>query len=167
LYKDPDLFGNEDRGLFSGLRSIFTSGKENTSSDNSLPVVANVTSGGDASQTIQLSDVEKARAEGYAALLASRLNVQQKERTNLVNVSVTTPKPELSARVADKVAEVFIDEDAQRETEGARRAYEDLTKSIEDLKVTISQQEAELISAMSSIDLPLQEKGGEIRASNL
>lgn len=167
LYKDPDLFGNEDRGLFSGLRSIFTSGKENTSSDNSLPVVANVTSGGDASQTIQLSDAEKARAEGYAALLASRLNVQQKERTNLVNVSVTTPKPELSARVADKVAEVFIDEDAQRETEGARRAYEDLTKSIEDLKVTISQQEAELISAMSSIDLPLQEKGGELRASNL
>jgi capsular exopolysaccharide synthesis family protein len=107
------------------------------------------------------------RADSYASILAGRLSVVQKERTNLVNVSVTTPKPELSARVADKVADVFIEKDAERETEGARRAYEDLTKSIEDLKNTISQQEVELINVMSSSNLPLGDKGGELRASDL
>jgi len=166
LYKEADIFGDEDRGVMSGLRSIFSSGKAK-GSDNSLPVVAELPAGTDASQTIQLTPEERARVDSYAATLAGKVAVQPKERTNLVNVSVTTPKPELSARVADKVADVFIEKDAQRETEGARRAYEDLTKSIEELKNTIAQQEADLINAMSSIDLPLQDKGGDLRAGNL
>lgn len=167
LYKEPDLFGNEDRGILSGLRSIFSSGKRDGASDNSLPIVDNVPGSADSTQTVQLTPEEKTRADSYASILAGRLSVVQKERTNLVNVSVTTPKPELSARVADKVADVFIEKDAERETEGARRAYEDLTKSIEDLKNTISQQEVELINVMSSSNLPLGDKGGELRASDL
>jgi capsular exopolysaccharide synthesis family protein len=167
LYKEPDLFGNEDRGILSGLRSIFSSGKRDGTSDNSLPIVDNVPGSADSTQTVQLTPEEKTRADSYASILAGRLSVVQKERTNLVNVSVTTPKPELSARVADKVADVFIEKDAERETEGARRAYEDLTKSIEDLKNTISQQEVELINVMSSSNLPLGDKGGELRASDL
>ena len=167
LYKEADLFGDEDRGIMSGIRSIFSSGKAKSTSDNSLPVVAELPAGADATQTIQLTPEERARVDSFAARLAGGVTVQPKERTNLVNVSVTTPKPELSARVADKVADVFIEKDAQRETEGARRAYEDLTKSIEELKNTIAQQEADLINAMSSIDLPLQDKGGDLRAGNL
>ncbi|HVF30016.1 MAG TPA: polysaccharide biosynthesis tyrosine autokinase [Pyrinomonadaceae bacterium] len=167
LYKDPDLFGNEDRGVLSGMRSIFSSSKSETSSGSSLPVVADVPSGGGTTQTIQLTPEERDRAESYAATLAGRLSVVPRERTNIVNVSITTPKPELSARVADKVAEVFIEKDGERETEGARRAYEDLTKSIEDLKHTISEQETELISVMSSSNLPLQDKGGDLRAADL
>jgi capsular exopolysaccharide synthesis family protein len=167
LYKDPDLFGNEDRGVLSGLRSIFSSSKSEAGSENSLPVVAEVPSGTDASQTIQLSTEERNRADLYAGILAGKLAVQPRERTNIVNVSVTTPKPELSARVADMVAEVFIEKDAQRETEGARRAYEDLTKSIDDLVATIASQEADLISYMRSKSLPLQEKGQDLSASRL
>ena len=167
LYKDPDLFGSEGRGVFSGLRSMFSSGKDAEPAGNSLPIVTEAPTSGDAAPTLQLSAEEKTRAESYAAMLAGRLSVQQKERTNLVNVSVTTPRPELSAAVADKVAEVFIDEDAQRETEGARRAYEDLTKSIDELRRTITEQEADLISYMRSSGLPLQEKGQDLSASRL
>ena len=167
LYKEPDLFGNEDRGILSGLRSVFSSGKGDAGSDNSLPIVADVPGGDGASQTIQLTSEERARAELYAGMLAGRLSVIQKERTNLVNVSVTTPKAELSARVADKVAEVFIDKDSERETEGARRAYEDLTKSIDELGKTITEQEADLIGYMRSSGLPLQEKGQDLSASRL
>src|SRR5687767_1468482 len=45
LYKDPDLFGNEDRGILSGLRSVFSSGKSESGLDNSLPIVTDVTPG--------------------------------------------------------------------------------------------------------------------------
>jgi capsular exopolysaccharide synthesis family protein len=166
LYKEPDLFGSEDRGILSGLRSIFSSGKSDAGSGDSLPVVGDLP-GGDISQTIQLTSEEKARAETYAGMLAGRLSVVQKDGTNLVNVSVTTPKADLSARVADKVAEVFIDKDAERETEGARRAYEDLSKSIEELANTIADQEADLIGYMRSSGLPLQEKGQDLSASRL
>lgn len=166
LYKDPDIFGNEDRGLLSGLRSVFSSGKD-SESGSSLPVVSDVPANGDNAQTLQLTTEEKSRVEFYASMLAGRLSVQQKERTNLVNVSVTTPRAELSARVADKVADVFIEEDSQRETEGARRAYDDLTKSIEELGKTISEQEADLIGYMRDSGLPLAEKGQDLAASRL
>lgn len=166
LYKEPDLFGNEGRGFLSGFRSLFSSGKNDDPAGSSLPVVSDVATGNDP-QTIQLSNEEKRLVDTYAAMLAGRLSVQQKERTNLVNVSVTTPKPELSARVADMVAEVFIAEDAQRETEGARRAYNDLTKSIEELHGTIMEQEADLISYMRSSGLPLQERGQDLSAARL
>ncbi|MBK7803566.1 MAG: hypothetical protein IPJ55_13045 [Chloracidobacterium sp.] len=55
----------------------------------------------------------------------------------------------------------------QSELEGAQTAYDELTKSIEDLKNTIARQESEYIDEMRSSDLPLQEKGGELRAGNL
>ena len=166
LYKERDLFGGEDRGFLSGLRSIFSSGKGDTGSDNSLPVVAEVP-GECSTETIQLSPEEKTRVDLYAGMLAGRLVVNQKERTNLVNVSVTTPKPELSARVADGVASVFIEEDAERETQGARRAYNDLSKSIEELGKTITEQEADLIAYMRDSGLPLAEGGQELASSRL
>ena len=42
-----------------------------------------------------------------------------------------------------------------------------MTKSIEELKATIANQEFELINFMSSKNLPLQEKGGELLANIL
>jgi uncharacterized protein involved in exopolysaccharide biosynthesis len=42
------------------------------------------------------------------------------ERTNIVNVSVTNSNPVLAAKVADKVAELFIKEDEKRETAGRK-----------------------------------------------
>jgi polysaccharide biosynthesis transport protein len=166
LYKEPDLFGNEERGILYGLRSVFSSGKANTGAGDSLPVVDAIPAGTDP-QTIQLSPEEKTRAENYAGMLAARVSVQPIDRTNLVNVSVTTPKPDLSARVADKVADVFIYRDAQSETEGERRAYQDLTRSIDELAKNIAEQEADLIGYMRSSDLPLQEKGQDLAASRL
>ncbi|MBK9766880.1 MAG: hypothetical protein IPP63_07615 [Chloracidobacterium sp.] len=75
--------------------------------------------------------------------------------TNLVTVSVQNENPVLVAKVADKLAEIFIEEDAKRELEGAQTAYDELTKSIEDLKNTIARQESEYIDEMRSSDLPL------------
>src|SRR5688572_24020676 len=34
LYKEPELFGTEDRGFLSGLRSVFSSGKSDPKSEN-------------------------------------------------------------------------------------------------------------------------------------
>src|SRR5215207_2992556 len=78
LYREADLFGNEDRGILSGLRSIFSSGKSDTGSTDSLPVVAEMPSDSDAAQTIQLTAEEKTRTESYASILASRVTVQPK-----------------------------------------------------------------------------------------
>jgi capsular exopolysaccharide synthesis family protein len=100
-------------------------------------------------------------------MLLSGLDVKQREATNIVNVTLTGANPVLAAKVTDRIAELFIKEDVERETAGAQKAYEDLRASIEELKGTIGQQENDLIEEMKSGDLPLQDKGSELRSDNL
>lgn len=167
LHRQPNLFNNQNRGVLSVFRSIFSSEPTAEDKSNSLPVVTETAgAAGDASQ-IALTSEEKARAENYAAVFLGGLAVEPVERTNLVNITVKSTNAELAAKVSDKVAQVFIEQDTKRETQGAKQAYEELTRSIDELKAAIAGQEIELINYMRSSNLPLQEKGQELSAGRL
>jgi capsular exopolysaccharide synthesis family protein len=167
LHRDANLFNDQNRGLLSGIKSLFSGGQKTVSPDNSLPIVSEASLDTDKSGQVQLTPEENARAEMYASMLVGGLSVNQLERTNIVNISLTGQNPALIAKVCDRVAELFIKEDADRETAGARKAYEDLGGSIEELKATIAQQENELITEQGTYNLPLGDKGGELRSDNL
>ncbi|MGB7069453.1 MAG: polysaccharide biosynthesis tyrosine autokinase [Pyrinomonadaceae bacterium] len=167
LYNDPDLFDQDNRGIVSTFQSIFSSAKKPGEAENSLPILSEDSLVTDSDQPVQLTPEESSRAEQYAAVLAYGLTVEQLEQTNLVTLGVKSTQPALAAKVSDKVAEVFIVEDAERETQGAKNAFEDLSKSIVDLKDTIANQEADLMSYMRSSNLPLQEKGQDLLAGRL
>jgi len=166
LQREPNALGGGSRGIMATLRSLFGSQKAATP-DNSLPVVSDASSGSDTEGQVQLSPEENSRAEQYASILAGGLNVAQMERTNIVNITVQSSNPAVAPKVADKVAELFMKEDQERETAGAKKTLEDLQASIEELKGTITQQENALVAEMKSNQLPLQDKGGELRAGNL
>ena len=167
LHREPNLFGDQNRGVLAGIRSLFSGGQKTADPENSLPIVSDAALNSDKSGQNQLTPEENARSETYSAILVGGLNVAQLERTNIVNITLQSSNPTLAARVADRVAELFIKEDADRETSGAQKAYEDLGASIEELKATIAQQENDLIAEMKLGDLPLGEKGGELRSDNL
>ncbi|HQY67526.1 MAG TPA: polysaccharide biosynthesis tyrosine autokinase [Pyrinomonadaceae bacterium] len=167
LQRDAKLLGDENRGFLAGIRSIFSGDPKKADAEAALPIISDSTTQ-PASGKIILTPEEDALAARYVAnLTGARLKVDRLTDTNLVTVSVQNENPVLVAKVADKLAEIFIEEDAKRELEGAQTAYDELTKSIEDLKNTIARQESEYIDEMRSSDLPLQEKGGELRAGNL
>lgn len=166
LHREPNLFGNQSPGIFSGVKSLFTGGKGEKPRENSLPVIDTSTES-ESTTKPPLTPEEAARASSYAATLSGGLTVVQQERTNLVNISVSSTEPAIAARASNKLAEVFIAQDADRETQGAKKAYEELSKSIEDLKTNIANQEAELINEMRSSNLPLQEKGQDLVAGRL
>jgi len=165
LQRDPDLLGKSDRGFFGTIKSLFSSPAKAESPQGTLPVLTG-TENADPTAA-QLSPEEAARANQYASALSGGLRVDQTERTSLFTVSVSSTNPQLAAAVSDKVAEVFIEEDAKRELEGTQSAYDELTKSIADLKVTIADQENKLTEYMRSSNLPLQEKGADLAASRL
>ncbi|MFM9905817.1 MAG: GumC family protein [Pyrinomonadaceae bacterium] len=167
LQRDATLMGDQSRGIFASVRSLFLGTKKTEETNNSLPVVSDAPGTSETAAEAQLTPEEKTRAEAYAASLVGGLAVEQVERTNIVNITIDNPNPSLAAQVADKVAELFIKENSERETAGTQQAYEDLRKSIEDLKGTISKQENDLIDEMRASDLPLGDKGGELRADNL
>ncbi|MFL6374932.1 MAG: GumC family protein [Pyrinomonadaceae bacterium] len=166
LQRDANLLNDRNRGIVAGVKSLFGSSPKPTNIDDQLPVIVGEQTEGDKKQA-QLSPEENARAEAYAAVLLGNIKVEQVERTNIVNIAIQNENPVICAKVADKVAELFIAEDVERETSGAQKAYEDLNKSIDDLKGTILQQENEYVNMMTSSHLPLIDKGSELRASNL
>lgn len=167
LQRDANLFGDQNRGVLAGIRSLFSGGQKAPEPENSLPIVSGASPDAGKSGQVQLTPEENSRAELYAVILNSGLRVEQKLGTNIVDISLQSSNPSIAAKAADRVAELFIKEDADRETSGAQKAYEDLGASIEELKATIAQQENELIEAMRSGELPLVEGGSGLRADNL
>ena len=167
LHREANLFGDQNRGLLAGLRSLFSGGQKPANVENTLPIVSDASLDPDKSGEIQLTPEENARADAYSGVLLGGLSVSQREGTNIVNITITGPHPVLAAKVTDRVAELFIKEDVERETAGAQKAYDDLRASIEELKGTIAQQENDLIEEMKHGDLPLQDKGAELRSDNM
>lgn len=167
LYREPDLFGGQNRSLFSSLRSMISGDKSNSAKSNSLPVVGEVPGDNDAAKPV-LTPEEEARANSYAGILAAGLTVEPVERTNIVEIDIKSENPAIAAKAADKLAELFKKQDAERQTAGARQAYEDLRKSIEALTETINKDESDLIVAMRDGNLPLTgDKGNDLSATRL
>ena len=165
LYRESGVFGNENQGVLAALRSLFSSEKKDTNKD-ALATITDVDSA-ESKESIALSSEEQARVADYTGRLMRGLDVNQVEKTNLVTISVTSTNPELSAKVSTQLAKIFKTKDAERETAGARKAYEDLSNSIEELRGQIATQENELLSELRSNELPLQDKGQDLAASRL
>lgn len=167
LHRQSNLFGDQDRGILGGMRSLFLPGPPKaTGMDNSIPVLSTTAQDGNDDE-VSLSPEENARVKEYAKILMDGFKVEPVDGTNILNVNMQDSNPELAAKVAYKTAELFIDENAKLETEGVQKAFSDLGKSIEELKQTIAREEADLIQYMRSSGLPLQEKGQDLAASRL
>lgn len=170
LHRDANLFANQNKGVMSSLRSLFSSDKAKTEKESSLPVLAQNSEASTTSTTtekIVLTPEEADRANSYAGIFLGGIRVEPVDRTNIVNITVQSTNPDLAAKVADMTAKMFIDKDAERATSGAKQQYDELSKSIDELKNTIASQEMELINLLNSANLPLQDKGGEFRNSAL
>ncbi|GIU82780.1 MAG: chain-length determining protein [Pyrinomonadaceae bacterium] len=167
LYRNPELFKGQGRGVIASIKSLFSGGSDEPSKTQSLPVLSENNDEGFSSEEIKLSPEERLRVERITASLAGSVDAIQEERTNLFSVKVVHTNPELAARLANAIVGVYIDRAARREVEGTRKSLEDLTKSIEELKENIAQLEQQRIEEMKSSGLPLAEKGQELAASIL
>jgi len=166
LYREPGLFGSENKGFLSSIRSVI-SGDKSAAKSNTLPVVSEVPEVNGQNSKPVLTPEEEGRANTYASILNSNLHVDPVERTNIVAVSIESIDPEKAAMVANKLAEVFKRQDAARQTAGATQAYEDLKKSITSLNENINADEAQLVDALRNYHLPLADKGADLNAARL
>ncbi len=86
--------------------------------------------------------------EALIAALANRilagLSVEPIQQTELVEVSYVSTDPELAARVANGVAEAFIDWGIERRTENVERASTFIAQQIDTLKGEIDAKERQL-----------------------
>ncbi len=164
LHRQAAAFESDSRGIGDTLRSVFSSEKAAETGTSSLPVISE-TGPANQGQPAQLTAEEEANAAAIAGKFS--VTVDQVERTNIVNLGVRTSHQELAPKVALAMARVFRKNDADREMAGARKAIQDLEKSIEELQNTINDQDMQMIAAMKDQDLSLADKGQELAASRL
>ncbi|MEP6901258.1 MAG: polysaccharide biosynthesis tyrosine autokinase [Actinomycetota bacterium] len=168
LHRDANLFANQNKGILETLRSFFSGDKSKTEKESSLPLLTENPDGSEKTEKIILSPEERERADKYAGVFLGGLKVEPIDKTNLVNITIQNTNPDLAAKVADMTANLFIEKTVERETSGAKDTYEKLSKSIEDLKNTIANQETNLIKSMQESNLPLQNgKGNDFNAERL
>ncbi|MGI9056380.1 MAG: GumC family protein [Pyrinomonadaceae bacterium] len=167
MHRDPNLLDGQNRGVLTALRSMFSGGKNTENKESSLPLLTETAPDAANSELAVLTPEEKEIAENHAGTLLGGLTVEPLEGTNIVNLSIRSTNPELAAKVGNMVAKIFIEQDVVRETQGAKKDYEDLSKSIEELKSQINGQELELISYMRNSGLPLADKGQELASARL
>lgn len=167
LYRDPNLLKSANTSFIGSLRSIFSGEKTEVAKDSSLPILTEIAANETVVSNVSLTPEESQRAEAYASVLLGNLTVTPIEKTNLVSLGVQNTNPELAVKVADMTSRVFIENNAKREIEGSEKTLEDLTKSIEDLGLEISQKEQDRINYMKDSDMSLIVKGEEISAARL
>ena len=167
LYRDPNILKPANTSFTGTLRSIFSGEKTEVAKDNSLPVITETAANETVPSNVSLTPEESQRADSYAGTLLGGLTVTPVEKTNLVSLSIQNTNPDLAAKVADMTSRVFIENNAKREIEGSEKTLEDLTKSIEDLGLEISQKEQDRINYMKDSNMSLIVKGEEISAERL
>ena len=161
LHREPNLLGGQNKDFISTFRSMFSSEKDSQNKEASLPILTETTDETINVEQARLTPEEKERADRYASVFLGNLSVEQEERTNLVNISVKSTSPDLAAILANEVTKVFIEQDIDRETVGAKRNLEDLRTSIEGLKGTIDLQSRQLIVEQINANLPLTGAEGQ------
>lgn len=82
--------------------------------------------------------------QGLVDAFISKVDVSPLQRSRLVNVSFTSYSPELSSKVANAIAESFIQLNLESKFEATHQAREWLEKQLEDMKAKVEQAEEKL-----------------------
>lgn len=176
LQNNQAFFGGRDRGLLASVRGLFKSKDDKPAAEQGGLAVADdgaraggapnadpnsgVTQLADA-RAENLTPAELLRLEAYENALRGGLDIQQVEKTDLVNISFTHQNPLLARDIANTVAEVFRANDARRENEGSQNQASLLARQITDLQLKIRNLESQRINYMQSNDIPLSDMKGQ------
>ena len=82
-------------------------------------------------------------------------SVEPVSNTNLVKINFIHPDPELAQKVANTLAEVFVNNNLQRATAGSSKAEDILAKEIATLQTKIKQEQEEQFNYAKNHNLPL------------
>jgi succinoglycan biosynthesis transport protein ExoP len=167
LQHNPAFFGGQTQGgLFSSLRRIFSKPKKNTQTPATpagLVVVGESEVTGDALTPEQLAELEP-----YEDAIIGGESVEPVTSTNLVKIKFVHSDPELAQKVANTLAEVFVNNNLQRATAGSSKAEDVLAREIATLQTKIKQEQEAQFNYAKNHNLPLNaDPGGNLEATRL
>jgi succinoglycan biosynthesis transport protein ExoP len=157
LQNNPAFLGGQARAsLFTTLRRALSRSKaatdETKTEDAGLPVANESAPGED----MALTPEQLRQLEPYEDTLAANLTVDPVERTNLVIIRFRHNVPELARQVSETLAQVFIENDRERETIGTKAAKEATAKQINELQEQVAALEKQRTDEIMRSGLPIK-----------
>ena len=166
LQNNPAFFGGQGQGgVFNSLRKIFSSKKPATSPavDPGLSVVSE-----DEVATQSLSPEQLAKLEPYEDAIIANEVIEPIQGTNLVIIRFLHSDPELAQKIANTLAEVFVNNNLARATLGSTKAEDLLAKQIATLQSNIKRQEEARFNYAKNRNLSLtNDPSGNLEAKRL
>ncbi|HLL73702.1 MAG TPA: polysaccharide biosynthesis tyrosine autokinase [Pyrinomonadaceae bacterium] len=167
LHNDPAFTGAQERpGLLGALRRAVSGQqpkKNEKSGGGGLSVVNDASTAGPQGDDAQLTSEQEARMEALENALRSGLLISPVKDTSLIDIRFQHSDPALAMRITDAVADVFIRENFDRESSGAREAAQQLAQRIIDLQIELKKQQDAELRFKQANDLPL----GPVQGQNL
>ena len=159
LHHNPSFFNaRQQTGIVSSFFRMFRRDRSAPVQNTQTPAVLAV-----APNAEELTPEQRAELAPYVNVLHANLVIEPVTGTNLIKIRFRHTDPEISMKVTDTLAEIFIHDDFKRENEGMENASAQLSMQIADLQMTIKQQEEQRINYIKNHGLPL----GEIKGENL
>jgi succinoglycan biosynthesis transport protein ExoP len=167
LQHNPSFFGGQTQGgVFSSLRRVFSKPKKNAEAPEGpagLTVVGESEVTGDSLTPEQLAELEP-----YEDSIIGAESVEPVPGTNLVKISFVHSDPVLAQKIANTLAEVFVNNNLQRATAGSSKAEDILAKEIATLQTKIKQEQEAQFNYAKNHNLPLTaDASGNLEAVRL
>lgn len=167
LQHNQAFFGGQAQGgVFSSLRRIFAKPKninESPAVSSGLTVVgeSEVTGG-------SLTPEQLAKLEPYEDAIIGGEVVESIPQTNLVKIRFIHPDPELAQKIANTLAEVFVNNNLERSTEHSTKAEDLLAREIANLQTKIKHDQEARFNYAKDKNLPLvNDSAGNLEAIRL
>ena len=154
LQHNPNFFGGQSQqGVFSSLKRLF-SGDKKGATPTASPTDLNATKEIDLDDQ-QLSADELALLEPYEDTIISHETVEPVQSTNLVTIKYQHTDPELAQKIANTLAQVFVNDNLQRATIGSNKAEDLLAKAIAKLQTEIQHDTEAQLNYARQYNIPM------------
>lgn len=167
LQHNPSFFGGQTQGgVFASLRRIVSKPKKTNDSpavSSGLTVVgeSEVTGG-------SLTPEQLAQLEPYEDAIIGGEIVEPVPTTNLVKIKFIHADPELAQKIANTLAEVFVNNNLERSTEHSTKAEDLLAREIANLQTKIKHDQEAQFNYAKAKNLPLvNDTAGNLEATRL
>lgn len=167
LQHNPQFFGGQSQGgVFASLRRVFSKQKN----VNQSPAVSpGLTVVGESEVTGgSLTAEQLAELEPYEDAIIGGEVVESITGTNLVRIRYIHTNPELAQKIANTLAEVFVNNNLERSTQGSTKAEDLLAREIASLQTKIRHDQEAQFNYAKAKNLPLvNDTAGNLEAARL
>ena len=168
LQNNPAFFGGQAKGgVFTSLRRIFSTPAKQKEAVAAAPTGLSVVSEQKVSSA-SLTPEQLAKLEPYEDAIIAAEQIEPVQGTSLVKIRFIHSDPVIAQKVANTLAEVFVNNNLERATENSTEAGDLLAREIANLQTKIKQTQETQWNYARDKGLPLtHDASGNLQAARL